>query len=97
MGELIVFTVGFIYLTVILLLPATIIRVLWRKRIPKKYAIGLCILSYFPFFIIFGYLGLEKTQNLIPFGVFTSYYIYTFATKAQIAKEVANERSKLGY
>ena len=81
----------------ILFVPPTIIRLAWRRPLAKTPSIVVCVLSYFPFHILFHAIGAQDYTNLIFLCVFASYFILRYQTTASAATDVKAKRKELGY
>ncbi len=81
----------------ILFVPPIILRIAWRRPLSKTPAIVVCVLSYFPFHILFQAIGAKDFTNLIFLCVFASYFILRYQTTASAAVDVKATRKELGY
>ena len=88
-----------IYLIVfsILFVPPTILRLAWQRPLSKTPSIVVCVLSYFPFHILFQAIGAQDYTNLIFLCVFASYFILRYQTTASAAADVKAKKKELGY
>ncbi|ENO92688.1 hypothetical protein C662_11128 [Thauera sp. 28] len=82
---------------VILFFPPTLIRLVWRRSLPKATAIVLCVASYFPYHILFAAIGASPYTNLIMLATIANYFVYRYKTGTEARKDAVAARSKLGY
>lgn len=89
--------INYVVVFAILFVPPTILRLAWRRPLSKTPSIVVCVLSYFPFHILFQAIGAQGYTNLIFICVFASYYILRFQTTASAAMDAETKRKELGY